>query len=64
MAITKDTAIIRPGRIDHKIQFGNASVDVLERIYKFYLDQDLPKNIAKKLGKRTLKKTTGYIITA
>jgi chaperone BCS1 len=59
-----DKAIIRPGRIDHVLFFGNASLYILKNIYKFYLGISLPEKISDhfKNNENNIGKTSGYII--
>ena len=35
-----DSALIRPGRIDHKIEFNNASVEQIRSIIRYFFKRD------------------------
>ena len=39
-----DPALVRPGRIDHHIEMGNASRDTIKEVYLKYFDKELTVN--------------------
>ena len=55
-----DQALIRPGRIDHQIEFKKCDFYQFYNIYKFFTDNDLPSDYKFKENEYT----TSYIINA
>jgi AAA+ superfamily predicted ATPase len=49
-----DAALIRPGRIDVKVHFGNASRNLIAEMYEGYMDVPFPKNRIAELPDRLL----------
>lgn len=55
-----DSAVIRPGRIDHKILLSYADIYQVKKLYQLYYKQDIPTDIAKKIVERNV--TTSFLI--
>jgi hypothetical protein len=55
-----DPAVIRPGRIDHKIMLGYADLYQVKKLYKLYYDYEISEDIAKKIVDRNV--TTSFLI--
>jgi hypothetical protein len=55
-----DNAIIRPGRIDHKIKLGHANLYQIKKAYNLFYEQDINDDIAQMIADRKI--TTSFLI--
>lgn len=55
-----DPAIIRPGRIDHKIQLSYANVHQIKKAYHLFYEKEINDDVAKLIASRNI--TTSFLI--
>jgi SpoVK/Ycf46/Vps4 family AAA+-type ATPase len=55
-----DNAIIRPGRIDHKVELKNANAYQVKKTYQLFYDKDISDDIAEMIAMRNI--TTSFLI--
>jgi ATP-dependent 26S proteasome regulatory subunit len=55
-----DDAIIRPGRIDHKVELKQANTYQVKKAYQLFYEKEIPDDIAEIIASRNI--TTSFLI--